>query len=195
MPDIDVFYQELDEAPEFDTVLFRQVWPTKEDFETDYGDNPLLVTLPEMNGKQDMIYYLLFANYANNPIANMDVLQFKAKVFERIFNYGPTWQKSLEIQEKLRSMSIDELREGGRNISNYANNPNTEPSTSSTEELTFVSQQTSRNHRKGRMDAYANLLALLDEDVTERFIERFRPLFRRFVRPLTTAIYPNEEEE
>lgn len=193
MPDIDVFYQDMGELPEYDTILFRQVWPTMEDFQNDYEDNPL--KWPELDGKQSMIYYLLFANYANNPIANYDVDQFKAKVFEKIFNHAPTWQKNLQIQERLRSMSEEELRVGGKNVSNFAVNPNTSPSTSSTEELSYVSQQTSRNHKKGRMDAYANLMALLDEDVTERFIERFRPLFRRFVRPSVTAIYPNEEEE
>ena len=189
----DVFFQEnLPEMPEYNTKLFREIWPTVESFQTDYGNSPL--KWPELDGKQAMIYYLLFANYANNSIANMDVNQFKAKVFEKIFNYGPTWQKKLVIQEKLRSMSEDELRTGGRNISNFAINPNSSPSASSTDELSFVSQQTSRNHKRGRVDAYANLLTLLDEDVTEQFIERFRPLFRRFVSPLVTAIYPNEED-
>ena len=141
-----------------------------------------------------MIYYLLFANYGNSSISNMDVNQFKAKVFVKIFEHGPTWQKRLAVQEKLRGLTDEELMAGGKSVTNFAVNPNSSPTTGALEELTFISQQTARNGKRARVDAYANLLLLLDENVTEQFIERFRPLFRRFVSPLVTAIYPNKEE-
>lgn len=195
MPDISdmVFYQEgLGELPQWDTQLFRQVWPSFDSFYTDYRISPFVVK--ELDGKESLVYSLLFANYGNTPIANMDVDQFKARVFSTVFQFGPTWQKKLEIQQTLRDMTEDELRTGGRNISNFALNPNTTPSESSLDELTFVSQQTSRNHKRGKAEAYANLLTLLDEDITEQFLERFRPLFRRIVSPMTSAIYPNEED-
>ena len=91
-------------------------------------------------------------------------------------------------------MSEEEIRVGGRDISNFAINPNTAPSASSLDELPEISQQTSRNRKRGRLDAYANLMSLLDEDVTSDFIQRFRPLVRKVVSPLATRIYPNEED-
>lgn len=187
----DVFYQpNLGELPQYDTELFCQVWPTFDDFLTDYSDSAFKTD--ELDGKERLIYSLLVSYYGRAPIANSTVSQFKIRVFEKIYSYGPTWNKTADIQRKLRAMSEDELRAGGKNVSNFAINPNTKPATSSTEELDFISQQTSRNHKRGRVDAYANLLALLDEDVNERFMERFRPLFRKVVRPAITAIYPNE---
>ena len=188
-----VFFQEgLRELPEYDTKLFRQVWPTGERFEADYLSNPL--HLQEVDEYSQTIYYLLFANFGNSPIANLDEEQFKYRVYETIFNFAPTWKKRLEIQKKLRDLPDEELMRGGKSISNYSNNPNTAPSTSSTEELTFVQQQTTRGLKRGKVDAYANLLSLLDEDVTRDFIERFRPLFMTFVRPGERYIYPNEED-
>ena len=189
----DVYYiDNMGELSEYNTELFREIWPDFGSFFTDYSNSHL--KSPELNGSEGIIYDLLFANFANDSIASMDIGQFKAKVFERIFNYGPTWRKRLSIQEKIRNMSEDEIRIGGRDISNFAINPNTSPSTSSTDELTEISQQTSRNRKRGRLDAYANLLSLLDEDVTADFVRRFRPLFRTIVSPLATQIYPNEED-
>ena len=189
----DLYYIEgMGELPEYNTKIFREIWPDFDSFFTDYSKSHL--KSKELEGSEGMIYDLLFANFANDSIASMDEYQFKAKVFERIFNYGPTWRKRLSIQEKIRNMSEDEIRIGGRDISNFAINPNTSPSTSSTDELTEISQQTSRNRKRGRLDAYANLLSLLDEDVTADFVRRFRPLFRTIVSPLATQIYPNEED-
>jgi hypothetical protein len=37
-----------------------------------------------------LVYYLLYARYGNNPIANRDENQFKFKIFSVIFQYGPT---------------------------------------------------------------------------------------------------------
>lgn len=189
----DVYYiDNMGELSEYNTELFREIWPDFASFFTDYSNSHL--KSPELNGSEGIIYDLLFANFANDSIASMDIGQFKAKVFERIFNYGPTWRKRLSIQEKIRNMSEDEIRIGGRDISNFAINPNTAPSASSLDELPEISQQTSRNRKRGRLDAYANLMSLLDEDVTSDFIQRFRPLFRKVVSPLATRIYPNEEE-
>lgn len=190
----DIYYiPGMGELPEYNTKLFREIWPDFDAFLTDYSNCPLKSS--ELAGTENTIYGLLFANFANDSIASMDVDQFKWKVFERIFNFGPTWKKRLDIQNKIRNMSEDELRVGGRDISNFTINPNTGPSTSSLDELTEVSQQTSRNRKRGRLDAYANLMGLLDEDVTADFVQRFRSLFRKFVSPLCTHIYPNEEED
>ena len=190
MPDVYI-QPDLGELPRYDTQLFVEVWPDFDSFFSDYSSSPLHTD--ELSGTEEVIYSLLLAYYGQAPIGNYTVSQFKIRAMEKIYSYGPTWKKNAEIQRRLRAMSEDELRAGGKAISNFAVNPNTRPATSSTEELDFVSQQTSRNSKRGRVDAYANLLSLLDEDVNERFMERFRPLFQKVVMPATTAIYPNEE--
>lgn len=77
--------------PEYNTPLFTDVWSSDEEFIDDlfYGD----YTFPiDSMGEHDFrtTYYLLYARYGNNPIANTDVNQWKWKVASVIFQYGPT---------------------------------------------------------------------------------------------------------
>ena len=48
-------------------------------------------------------------------------------------------------------------------------------------------------HTKGILDAYNELWKLLDNDVTNDFLKKFIPLFKRFVRPEKTLIFESEE--
>ena len=142
--------------------------------------------------KLDLIYYLLLSNYANSVIASDDENRFKYKVFSTIFQYGPTWAKELETQKAIRELSLDELQEGTRNIVNAAANPSTTPSTQDTEELPYVSNQNVSKIKRSKVDGYALLLSLLKDDVTESFMNRFKPLFLNIVepeRPLWYATY------
>ena len=72
--------------------------------------------------------------------------------------YGPTWEKRLDIQEKLRNISDDELRLGSKAIYNHALNPSTAPSTQALEELSYINDQSTSNYRKSKMDAYMQYL-------------------------------------
>lgn len=142
--------------------------------------------------KLDLIYYLLLSNYANSVIASDDENRFKYKVFSTIFQYGPTWAKELETQKAIRELSLDELQEGTRNIVNAAANPSTTPSTQDTEELPYVNNQNVSKTKRSKVDGYALLLSLLKDDVTESFMNRFKPLFLNIVepeRPLWYATY------
>ena len=56
-----------------------------------------------------MIYYLLYSRYGNNPYAADDLYRFKYNLFSTIFMYAPTWLKRLDIQNKLRNLTDDEL--------------------------------------------------------------------------------------
>lgn len=108
--------------------------------------------------------------------------------------YGPTWEKRLDVQEKVRALSEDELREGGKSIYNTALNPSTEPSTSSLEELQTINTQNTANRKRSKLDAYSTLVALLETDVTAYFLDRFRELFLKVVAPELPLWYETESE-
>lgn len=147
------------------------------------------------NGNATTLFYLLYAKYGNNPIANRDVNQFKYKVFSIIFQYGPTWSKRVEIQEKLRALSEDDLIKGSKAIYNSAQNPSTKPSTSSLEELEYINAQNTTNYKKSKMDAYTQLWDLLATDVTSEFLNKFKNLFKMFVLNERPLVYVTETEE
>lgn len=182
--------------PEFDTVRFTQVWETAEEFIEDYEDNGI-PTIIDSATSATTLYYLLYAKYGNNPIANYDVTQFKYKVFSLIFQYGPTWEKRLKIQERLRALSETdpEFRKGSKAIYNQALNPADAPSTSTLTEIPYINSQNTTNYNKSVMDAYSQLWDLLNTDVTEEFLKKFQKLFKQFVKPEHTYIYVTEDED
>ena len=184
--------------PEFDTIRFTQVWDEASEFKDDYKASGLYLTNAKISDDSAIaLFYLLYARYGNNPIANYDINQFKYKVFATIMQYGPTWEKRLDIQSKLRALneSDPEFRKGSKAIYNQALNPATEPSTASLTELTYINSQNTTNYNKSLMDAYGQLWQLLDTDVTEEFLKRFQKLFKQFVKPEHTFIYVTEDED
>lgn len=187
--------------PEFDTVRFTQIWDNASDFISDYTNQstdfangiPQKITVENAT----TLFYLLYARYGNNPISNFDITQWKYKLFSIIFQYGPAWEKRLEIQARLKQLTETdpEFRKGSKAIYNQALNPATEPSTATLTELTYINQQNTTNYNKSLMDAYAQLWDLLDTDVSEEFLKKFQKLFKQFVMPEHTYIYISEVDE
>jgi len=182
----------LQMTPQYNTILFTEVWDESESFITDFKGSVFdQMTLFDTN-TLELVFGLLYAKYGNNPIANNDVNQFKAKVFSVLFSYGPTWLKRLDIQNKLRELSDEEITRGGKAIYNNALNPDGAPATQSLEELSRINSQSTTNYKKSRMDAYAQLWELLDVDVTTDFINKFKICFKQFVRPEEPLLYYEE---
>lgn len=179
--------------PQYSTELFTDVWEAVEDFMKDYQNVGIPTSISTVSAQT--LYYLLYAKYGNNPIANRDINQFKYKVFATIYEYGPTWEKRLAIQKKLRDLSDDDLIKGSKAIYNSALNPSTAPSTATLEELDYINSQNTTNYKKSKMEAYAQLWDLLATDVTTEFINRFRVCFKQFVAPERPLVYVTEEED
>ena len=179
--------------PQYSTVLFSQVWNNQEDFLQDYLNSGFSNNVSSVKPENiKTLYLLLYAQYGNSPIANRDVNQFALKVFATIFKYGPSWERKLEIQVALRSMDDVSIREGNFTKFNHAFNPSTEPTT---DVLSTVNDQNTTTMKRGLLEGYQALLTLLETDVTEEFINRFKPLFKQFVMPEDPLLYISEGEE
>ena len=162
-------------------VKFTDVWQTAESFVSDYKNNGIETTISDKTATT--LYYLLYSRYGNSVLASSDTNRFKYDVWATIFSYGPTWEKRLEIQDKLRNLTDDELFTGATQIHNHAYNPGTAPSTNTLDELAAINEQNTSKNKKGKMDAYAMLIALLETDVTESFLDKFKKLFLKVVQP------------
>ncbi len=194
--------------PRFNTKLFCEIWNNVDSFKNDYKTSPLYdyvaatqSTPAQLNNSLtdeniNKLFYLLYARYGNNPIANLDETQFKFKVYSTIFEYGPNWQKELDIQNKLRNLSEEEMQKGQFAIYNQAYHDATEPSTNTTEELGYINNQNTSRMKKGKLNAYNDLLLLLKTDVTKRFIDKFANLFKKFLytKPVLFVTDIQEEE-
>lgn len=177
----------------YSTEVFQDIYPDLDTFKADYNGEKFPKVINDVNCKN--LYYLLMARYCNNPIANLDVEQFKTKLQAVIWQYGPAWEKRLDIQEKLRNLGDNEILEGAKAIYNHALNPGQIEAETTVDlpELKYVDNQNTTNYKKSKMDAYTQLWDLLVTDVTNDFLNKFRPLFKQFVRPEQHYIYESEE--
>ena len=165
----------------FRNVKFTDVFPDVATFVQEYNDCAISVDLNETS--VSTIYYLLYAKYGNSVIAAADVNQFKYQVFVKIFRYGPTWEKRLQIQKDLRTATIEDLQIGSKQIYNHAYNPSTAPTTDTLDEISYINDQNVTKSKKGILETYSFLYDMLETDVTGEFIEKFRNLFLVIVAP------------
>lgn len=193
--------------PRYDTKLFCEIYDNAEDFVADYKDSglydavsvgtPPVLHLNNSLSDQEatILFYLLYARYGNNPIANYDEEQFKYKMWALIFQYGPAWSKKLDIQKSIRELTENDIRLGSKAIYNHAYNPSTSPSTATLEELTAINEQNTTNYKKSKLEGYMGLWQMVVSDVTEEFIRKFEKLFKQFVTAERTWIYSSEIED
>ena len=177
------------------TKKFGDVWSTPNDFLVDYRGIGVPTTIPSdvQNGSDQgtmyNLYYLLYSRYGNDVIASSDLQRFKMRLFTIVWQYGPNWAKNLEIQSKLRKLTDDEITQGSVQIYNQADNPSTDPSTDTSEYLQYIKAQNTAINKKGKLEGYALLDSLLKRDVTQEFLNRFKPLFKTVVEPEELLLY------
>ena len=182
-------------SPAFNTKTFAEVWESYDDFKADYDD-----CMPLMNSSDEMTensikttFFLLYATYGNNPIINMDVFQWKMKVFKIIFIHGPIWQRKQQIQKDLRNLAEEDLLAGSKQIYNHAFNDSSAPSTDTLDELTYINDQNVARNKKSYMEAYSILWQNLHSSETEEYIIKFRPCFSQFLRKHFTIDFIEED--
>lgn len=179
-------------TPKYSTVTFNDMYEKAEDFIADYKSVGIPALLKEEN--ITTLYYLLYSRYANNPIANRDINQAKYKIFSTIFQYGPTWEKQLDIQSRIRGLTEDEIMKGSKMIHNSADNPGTAPGTAGLDELTYINAQTTTNYKKSKLEGYSELWSMLETDVTKNFLDKFRHIFKNFVAAEHPILYYDDAE-
>lgn len=163
------------------TRTFQDVYPDVNSFIVNYNGIGLPPIISDVSATT--LYYLLYSRYGNSHIAGSDENRFKYNVFSIIWQYGPAWERKVEIQAKLRGLTEDELADGSKQVYNTASNPDTDPSNYTDLELQFISNQNVTKNRRGILERYTVLLELLENDVTEEFISKFKKLFLVIVEP------------
>lgn len=134
-------------------------------------------------GTMTTLYYLLWARYASSHIRSDYPQQWKMKIMMTVFEYGPTWSKRLEIQEKVRNMSDDEIQKGTIMTYNSAMNPDGAPTTDTWDTLQGINSQNKNLYQRGKLDSYAYIDQILKTDVTREFVEKFKKFFDIMAAP------------
>lgn len=179
----------------FRTRSFSQIFPDVEEFITHYQTIGIPETISDSSART--LYYLLLSTKANSPIASSDENRFKLELFAIIFSKGPTWEKRLEIQKKLRELSDQDLMYGSQAIYNTAVNPATGEAYDADDKpikLNQLNSQNTTNYKKSKLEAYSLLWESLRDDVTTMFLKAFDKLFNQFT-PELALTYKTESED
>lgn len=182
---------------EYRTRTFGQIFPNLESFATFYADCPvpgrLLSGDQYANYNLSAIYALLVSEYFGSHIAHSSEDWFKLRVMQIIYEYGPAWQREMYLQDKIMSLTDDEIRNGSYAIHNHAMHPSTTPSDQTLEELPYIDDQNVNKWKKDKVKSFVEASAGLDDSITRRFIGMFKKLFIKFIVP-TGNIYYEEDE-
>lgn len=175
------------------TRTFSDIFPTQNAFIDGFISTPLGDTIS--TDELAKIWFILNSKYMNSHSSFSDENQFVMMVYQRVYAYGPTYVKKMEIQDKLRALDDDEILIGTKMIYNHAFNPNSEPSTDTLEEIETINDQNTSKVKKNKLQAYAELHSLLHSDLTTSFINKFKDLFLKIVEPQSPLWYVTEEED
>lgn len=178
------------------TRTFADIFPSAEEFLSIYDGGSGIPAVLQNTENANLLYYLLYARYGNSHIAFSDENQFVYALLSKIFQYGVAWEKRLIIQQDLAKMTEEDMRLGGEATYNSALNPTdaaTTTNTGSREAINYVNSQNKTLYTKTRLEGYANLLALLESDVTEDFLIKFRSLFIKVLAPDEPLLYATYE--
>lgn len=178
------------------TRTFTEIFPDEDTFVNEVRESRL--NNPSITTEHlQQLYYLLYAAYGNSNIASSDENQFKYKMYTIIFNKGGKWQKNLEIQERLESLTESEITQINKVITNHAFNPGEidavmDNGIDGETLLNYINDQTANTMKGSILTAYNNYITLL-LDVSTDFIREFKPLFLTVAQPELPLWYVSEE--
>lgn len=178
------------------TKTLSDIYPTYADFAGDYMTSGLPNRFVN-SSFLETIYFVLMGEYAASSIMALSEDLFRARFITMVHSYGPQLERELTMQDELLKMSDDELQTSSKAIYNTSLNPSTEPTTDTLNELPTINQQNVTKHKRSKLDAYALLESLLDDDLISKFVNRFSKLFVRVLRtnnPLYYTTHLQDEE-
>lgn len=178
----------------FRTRTFAEIYENETNFKNTFKNSGIPLKIKDTS--LTTLFYLLYARYGNSHIASTDENRFKYAVQSTVFMYGPTWEKRLDIQDKIRALTEDDILKGGSAIYNSANAPGTELAglVDGDGKVNYISGQNTTDYRKSKLEGYAVLESLLETDVTREFINRFQNLFIKITEPYSPLWYETEVE-
>lgn len=187
----------------FDNITFSELWETSDSFIQAYKEVGFPQTFEGGTYVSDedlrLIWLLLIGRFADSTIKPFNTHgAFKVRFMSRVWQHAPAWKKNLDIQNKLRSLSLDdssEIYKGSSAIYNSAMNPSTTPGTDTNEELNFINNQNVTKHKKSKLEGLAILSDLLKNDVTEQFLRRFDDLFKTIIYTGKEYLYATYNQE
>ena len=175
----------------YDTRTLSQIFPESDSMKTMYDS----IFGEDTSINWDILFALLMGRYADSHIKSYSESNFKLEFLGIIFQYAPTAFKKHEIQNKLRSLSDEEVQIGSTQVYNSAQHDSSEPSDQSTWETPFINSQNVHKYKKSKLQGFSEIYVILNDQIFEIFIKRFQKLFVSFGPGIPLYYQTHVEEE
>lgn len=161
---------------------FLDIFPTYDYFTSSLADFPFFSPDEITDDYKTKTYYLLVSRYGDTPVTGYsDEPRWKLRLFQVYAEYAPEWQTKSELQKTIRSMEISSFADAGKVVNNVALNPNTEPSTDSLDELTYINQQNVARKKLSESEAISRKRSMLEDGLDDEYLDHFKKLFSPFL--------------
>ena len=171
-----------------ETKLFKDIFPSYENFQNWYRNTPLSSSDECPNEKT---FSLIAYEYNDSHSAFLTEENFKEHFAIDLYTYFKEFEATTAAIDKLMSLSDDDVAMDGQMITNIASIPETASSTD-VEQVDFITQQQKMINKKGKQTITREQLANKRSYTTRTFLKRFKHLFIKvFDTPYTRVI---EEE-
>lgn len=170
------------------TFLFQEVFP-------DYETWQSFITKADIVNYSDpgeaafdaYCFKLLSRKYRNNNIRYLDPNDFSCELANIYENHFNAFKKRKELIDGLYNLTLDEITEVSKAITNIANNPNNTVDDPS-QPLDFISGQTYQIAKNGRINSYLQALDSIPDKRIDDFLSKFKYLFM-VIQPNNIYIY------
>lgn len=176
------------------TFLFKEIFPTKEDFLnylTEYNIVENLTSADDENFA-NYIYKILYRRYANSNVQFDTIEDFKLNFANVLEDNFKKYKQQLRIIQKVQNLTDDELITISTALANQSNNPNTAPD-DPTKPLEFISAQAFTLARDNKLQAYLRAVNTIPTQLIDEMLMRCANLFKTLI-PNQVFVYENEEE-
>lgn len=174
----------------FRTRTFIEIFPNVEEFKMAYSES----TLGDIKDSSlQKLYFLMLGRYGSSHISYASEDLFVAALCGIIFEYGPSWEKRLELQKQIRE--LEDYTEGSRALYNHSYNPSTAPSTLTDQILETIDDQNVTKYKKAPLEGLSLAYSTIVTDVTESFLGKFRRLFVRVLATGAPLLYETYTDE
>lgn len=176
----------------YSTEILTDVWDNATDFVNEFKACPFYAALVYPDTDLTQLYYLLYARYGNSAISGFDINQWKYRMFYDINAYMPTYLQKKEIQANLRALGLDTIKDGGKTINNHAISPADPMATDSDVILTYINDQIVGNVKLSDLEGYVKKYNVLDDSITDEFLDKFEHLFITITYPQFPLLYEEQ---
>lgn len=174
----------------------EDLWQTTDMFYNDFMASPFSGDVDNNlynRADLDKVFWHLMSKYDESHYSYKSDDKCKLKTFHVIHQYLPTYLKRIELQERIRNMTDQDLFDSGKQVVKSANTPDVEEDMNSLSTPQYTDNIQVQNRQSAKLLAIQQQYGSILDNVWDEFIDKFAFLFKKFMFIPYDYIYINEE--